>query len=50
MRQSGNKYYELEYNELSLSDEKVYFFIKFTAMLGELGFFLPFIAHAAIIV
>ena len=48
MRQSGNKYYELEYNELSLSDEKVYFFIKFTAMFGELGFILSFIAHAAI--
>ena len=50
MRQSGNKYYELEYNELSLSHEKVYFFIKFTAMFGELGFIISLIAHVAIIV
>jgi len=50
MRQSGNKYYRLEFDEIALSHEKVYFFIKFTAMFGELGFIISLIAHVAIIV
>jgi len=50
MCQSGSKYYRLEYDELALSYEKVYFFIKFTAMFGELGFIISLIAHVAIIV